>query len=384
MPIIKEYVSPSDRSAKDRQRHRQKIREAIKENIADIIADEAIIGKSGDKIIRVPIRGMKEYRFVYGTNKSGSGQGQGGSQPGDIIGEEQQGQKGKDKAGNKPGQDIYETEITLEELIDILFEDLMLPDMEKKKLRYIISEYKQKIKGRRKKGIRPRLDKRKTSEMRIRRKKAAERIGEPEDNEDFPFHQDDLRYRHVTVTPKKESSAVVICIMDTSGSMDTMKKYLARSFYFLLYHFVRTKYQSVELVFIAHDTEAKEVTEDEFFHKGDSGGTYISSGYQKALEIIEERYNPALWNIYAFHCSDGENWDSDNEKAIKLAKNLCEISNLFGYGEIKPGGGSNWGSIAELFEQNIDADNFAIVKIRHKKDVYPMFKRLLKKERIKE
>lgn len=384
MPIIKEYISPSDRSAKDRRRHRQKVREAIKENIADIIADEAIIGKSGDKIIRVPIRGLKEYRFVYGTNESGSGQGQGGSQPGDVIGGEQQGQKGKDRAGNKPGQDIYETEITLEELIGILFEDLMLPDMEKKKLRYIISEYKQKIKGRRKKGIRPRLDKRKTSEMRIRRKKAVERTGELEDNEDFPFHQDDLRYRHVTITPKKESSAVVICIMDTSGSMDTMKKYLARSFYFLLYQFVRTKYQSVDLIFVAHDTEAKEVNEDEFFHKGESGGTYISSGYQKALEIIEERYNPALWNIYAFHCSDGENWDSDNEKAVKLAKSLCDVSNLFGYGEIKPDGRSAWGSIAEVFEQNIEADNFTVVKIRNKKDVYPMFKRLLQKEKIKE
>jgi len=102
------------------------------------------------------------------------------------------------------------------------------------------------------------------------------------------------------------------------------------------------------------------------------------------LEIIEERYNPALWNIYAFHCSDGENWDSDNEKAVKLAKSLCDVSNLFGYGEIKPDGRSAWGSIAKAFEQNIEADNFTVVKIRNKKDVYPMFKRLLQKEKIKE
>ena len=104
----------------------------------------------------------------------------------------------------------------------------------------------------------------------------------------------------------------MVCIMDTSGSMDTMKKYLARCFFFLLYQFIRSKYRNVEIVFIAHHTEAKEVTEDEFFHKGESGGTLISSGYQKALEIIAERYHPTLWNIYAFHCSDGDNFDTDN------------------------------------------------------------------------
>ncbi len=383
MAIIKEYVSPSDRSAKDRRRHRGKVREAIRENIADIISEEAIIGKSGDKIIKVPIKGLKEYRFVYGTNSPGAGQGQGDSKPGDIVGKEEGEGEGRDRAGDQPGEDIYETEITLEELIDILFEDLMLPDMEKKKLREIITERKQKVKGRRRKGIRSRLDKRKTSEMRIKRKKAAERVGEAIDDEDFSFHEDDLRYRHVTITEKKESSAVVICIMDTSGSMYAMKKYLARSFYFLLYQFVKTRYRNVDLVFIAHHTEAKEVTEDDFFHRGESGGTYISSGYAKALEVIEQRYNPALWNIYAFHCSDGENFDSDNENAVRLAKQLCWVSNLFGYGEIKPDG-EGWGSMIDLYDQEIDADNFAIVKIRDKKDVYPMFKSMLKKETIKE
>ena len=120
---------------------------------------------------------------------------------------------------------------------------------------------------------------------------------------------------------KKESNAVVMCIMDTSGSMDTMKKYLARSFFFLLYQFITTRYRNVEIVFIAHHTEASEVTEEEFFHKGESGGTFISSGYLKALEIIQERYHPSLWNIYAFHCSDGDNFDSDNPAALRRPRN---------------------------------------------------------------
>ena len=106
--------------------------------------------------------------------------------------------------------------------------------------------------------------------------------------------------------------------------MDTMKKYLARSFFFLLYQFLCTRYQNVEIVFIAHHTEAHEVTEEEFFHKGESGGTFISSGYNKALEIIDERYHPALWNVYAFHCSDGDNFDSDNAAALKAAQELTQ------------------------------------------------------------
>src|SRR5262249_48281511 len=158
----------------------------------------------------------------------------------------------------------------------------------------------------------------------------------PEEAKRFPFHVSDLVYRHVTTDVRRESNAVVICIMDTSGSMDTMKKYLARSFFFLLYQFIATKYRSVEIVFISHHTEAHEVTEEEFFHKGESGGTFISSGYQKALDIIVERYHPSLWNIYAFHCSDGDNFDSDNSAALKTANELAQVCNLFGYGEIKP------------------------------------------------
>ena len=100
----------------------------------------------------------------------------------------------------------------------------------------------------------------------------------------------DLTYRRLRQDTREESNAVVLCVMDTSGSMDRLKKYLARSFFFLLYQFVCTKYQNVQLVFIGHHTKAKEVSEDEFFHKGESGGTMISSGYKKALEIIHDRF----------------------------------------------------------------------------------------------
>ena len=373
----------SDRSAGDRMRHREKVRQSIRENIADIVAEESIIGRDRDKIIKVPIRGIKEYRFIHGENAPGVGQGQGDEQPGQEIGKAGGEGSGTGKAGDQPGVDYYETDVTLEELIEIMFEDLELPELERRKLREIEAERISRRKGYRQVGVRVRLDKRRTVRAKVRRQLATRRG--PEDTRTrFPFHEDDLTYRHMVTDTKKESNAVVIAIMDTSGSMDTMKKYLARSFFFLLAQFVATRYRTVEIVFVSHHTEATEVTEDEFFHKGESGGTFISSGYKKALEIIEARYHPSLWNIYAFHCSDGDNFDSDNDAALQTAAELCETCNLFGYGEIKPQGQSYYeNSMMRLFGR-LEADNFHATLIERKEDVWPSFKALLAKDRAAE
>src|SRR3954454_22570002 len=179
--IFREYrpsdAERSDRSASDRLRHRQKIRESIRENIADIIAEESIIGKSRDRVIKVPIRGIREYRFVYGDNAPGVGQGNGNSQPGQIVGKSQQEGEGEgnEKAGDKAGVDFYETDVTLEELIDIMFEDLDLPDLERKALRETEALRMSKRRGYRQVGIRIRLDKHRNVKSRIKRKLAAQR-----------------------------------------------------------------------------------------------------------------------------------------------------------------------------------------------------------------
>ncbi|MGH9893199.1 MAG: sporulation protein YhbH [bacterium] len=378
----------SDRSAGDRLRHRQKVRESIRENIADIIAEESIIGKDRDRVIKVPLRGIKEYRFVYGENEPGVGQGDGNSEPGQVVGKTRSdGQKGIDRAGDRPGQDYYETDVTLEELIDIMFEDLELPDMERKALRQVEALRLTKRKGYRSVGIRVRLDKRRTVRAKLRRQLAAKARQQeplPEEGQRFPFHDDDLTYRHVVTDMRRESNAVVMCLMDTSGSMDTMKKYLARSFFFLLYQFISTKYRNVEIVFIAHHTEAREVTEEEFFHKGESGGTFISSAYLKALEIVQERYHPSLWNVYCFHCSDGDNFDSDNAAALRSAKELADVCNLFGYGEIKPLGSRYYESSMLNIFRRLEAENFQTVLIERKEDIWPSFKAFLAKDRGEE
>jgi uncharacterized protein len=420
--IFREYrvsdAERSDRSAGDRLRHREKVRESIRENIADIIAEESIIGKDKDRVIKVPLRGIKEYRFIYGENAGGVGTGDGDMRPGQVVGKTGKDGKGKGEgqAGDRPGVDYYETDVTLEELIEIMFEDLELPNLERRALREIASNRSSKRKGYRHAGIRIRLDKRRTARERVMRimgsqhrrsehglatgENGEEVLAPVEENEQGvalapggasitvkrrqPFHKNDLRYKHLETSTREDSNAVVLCIMDTSGSMDTMKKYLARSFFFLLYQFISTRYRNVEIVFIGHHTEANEVTEEAFFHKGESGGTFISSGYQKALEIIAERYHPSLWNLYAFHCSDGDNFDSDNPAALRTAKELSDICNLFGYGEIKPMGSRYYESSMLNVFRRLDAPNFQAVLIERKEDIWPSFKAFLSKDRVKE
>ena len=381
----------SDRSAGDRARHRDKLRRSIRDNIADIISEEAIIGRDRDRLIKVPIRGVREYRFTFGDNEGGVGTGDGESEEGRVVGQSGRNGKQPGEAGDAAGEDIYETEISLEELVDIMFEDLELPDMERKILKEALSERVSRRLGYRKQGIRAHLDRKRTARNRIRRQIASTRAAalegdraalERPQGQRFPFYKEDLTYRRLRLDTREESNAVVVCIMDTSGSMDRMKKYLARSFFFLLYQFVCTKYQNTEIVFIGHHSQAKEVTEDEFFHRGESGGTMISSGYLKALEIVTERYHPSHWNIYAFHCSDGDNFTSDNEATVKAATELCEICNLFGYGEIKPMGHHFYEStMMDIFEK-MDADNFQSVLIESREDIWPAFRSFMSKDPV--
>lgn len=388
-----------DRSAEDRRRHKELVEESIKKNLGNIIAEESIIGKSKDKKIKIPLRGIKEFQFIYGRNKPSVGAGDGNEKRGDKFPGEAKNGQGKDKAGNEEGEEVYETEITIEEVIKYLFDDLNLPDIDKKQLSQLEEKSCRKL-GYQNKGIYPRLAKKRSVIEKIKRKQSLIRaLAEAESSNDsdgnsqditppqedsvvsarFPFIEDDLRYYRIKEDNKKDYNAVVLCIMDVSGSMDQTKKYLARSFYFLLYQFLQLKYANVDVVFIAHTTTAKEVNEKEFFHRGESGGTYISSGYEKALEIITERYSPSNWNVYAFHCSDGDNWSEDNKKAVESAKKLCEVCNLFGYGEIVPGYYNMGSTIKSELQSKIDSRNFAAININKKEDVLPALKKLLEK-----
>ena len=252
-----------------------------------------------------------------------------------------------------------------------------MPDLKKKNNDNVLTE-KIKRKGYRSKGIRARLSKKETLKNKIRRQKTAERIGTYDSDTDdrFPFHDDDLKYKHIEVKKKPVTNAVIFFIMDVSGSMTKNKKFLARSFFFLLYQFIRYRYDSVDLVFISHTTEASEVSEDDFFKKASTGGTFISSGLQKSLDIISTRYSPNSWNIYTFHCSDGENWPEDNKKAVLCMEKIIEVSQLAGYIQIKPEQQQVYGEeMADVFSSLV-SDSFKVIGIGNKEDVWPEFSRL--------
>ena len=387
MAIFRDYnVTPidHDRAVEDRRRHRQLVEKSIKENLGDILSEESIIGQGKDKKIKIPIKGLKEYEFIFGKNKSGVGSGDGNEKRGQVIGKEKaKGEgKGSNGAGEDEGEDIYETEITLEDALNYLLEDLELPELDKKKFSEILTENSVKRAGYQKHGIQPRLAKKRTVVEKIKRQqgknKALMEESKGEEIERLPFKNEDLRYHRVKPVLKRESNAAILCVMDVSGSMDTTKKYLARSFFFILSQFIRSKYTNVEVEFIAHTTVAQEVNEDDFFHKVESGGTYISSGLNKALEIIDKRYNPEYWNVYVFYVSDGDNWQEDNEKAIKAAKNICEVSNLFGYVELM--NKYYTASMKSVFEKGVLNKNFLSVEVKQKQDLWKGLKYMLKKE----
>ena len=389
MSIFREHKTIADRAASDRSRHRQKIEKAIKESIKDVVAEESIIGQSGKKKIRIPVKGIREHRFVYGSNEKnkrvGSAEGK-DVRKGQRVGHRRRKrQEGDEKPGNKPGEEMYEIEMSLEELAGYLFSDLELPELEKKNFKFTTQE-KVKRKGKRPYGIRPRLSKKETIKQKIRRKKAAIKSGayDPESEDRFTFHESDLRYKHIAPVIKENTAAVIFFVMDVSGSMTKSKKFLARSFFFLLYQFLNHKYSSVDVVFVSHTADAHEVNEEQFFTQVPNGGTLVSTGLVKVEEIIEKRYHPDNWNIYTFYCGDGDNWSIDNKEALAAFKRLKEVNQMMAYTEVgKPRGQSEYSLFSGTVEKRLwdwtklaESKRFKRVRLVEANDVWPAFKKL--------
>lgn len=370
--VSKEDWSLHRKGYQDQQRHEKKVKEIIKQNLPDFITEESIIMSDGKQIIKVPLRNLEEYRFVHNFQKQKHvGQGDGDSQVGDVLGQDSPKQAGSGEgAGDQPGVDFMEAEISIEELEDILFSELELPFMEDKDNDQIeITDIR--FNDIRKKGIMSNIDKKRTILENLRRNSTS---GKPGIHGISP---DDLRYKTWEDIVVPHSNAVIIAMMDTSGSMGTFEKYCARSFFFWMTRFLRRQYEKVEIVFIAHHTEAKEVSEEDFFTRGESGGTICSSAYMKALEIIDTRYPPSSYNIYPFHFSDGDNLTSDNDRCVKLIGELLDRSNMFGYGEVNQ---YNRGSTLMSAYKNISKERFLHYIIKEKGAVYQALKSFFHKQ----
>jgi uncharacterized protein len=360
----------------DQERHKERVRDAIKKNLGSIVSNEAIILSDGKRRVKVPIRSLDEYKFRFDYRKKKNvGTGDGKTKVGDVIGRESQAGPGtgSGQGGDQPGQEYYEAEVDIDEIARLIFEDLHLPYLEDKAKQAVQSKTT-KFTEIRRAGILANLDKRRSileNIKRTARESGAAHLGR--------FRKEDLRYRTWEEQVKYESNAVVIAMMDVSGSMGDFKKYIARSFYFWMVRFLRTKYDHVEIVFISHHTEAKEVTEEQFFTQGESGGTVVSSAYRLALDVIGERFPPRDWNVYPFHFSDGDNYYSDNDEAVRLADELISTCNLFGYGEIGEEGASSYrrssGALLSIFKDRLKhQQRFVGVRIDDKEDVYPALK----------
>jgi len=369
----------SERGKKDAERHRKKIDDAIRKNVKDVISEESIITHKKGKKVKVPVKGLKDYRFIHGSNKKGQGQdgdnegaGQGQGKPGDIIGRRQKkgDGKGKGQAGNEPGDDYLETEVSIDYLIEIMFEDLGLPWIEEKIRASQLVPSGWKFETISKVGILPRVHKKRTMLEAIKRnelyaKEIEEATGCNHDDASRALTQakgdindaidiinnneldmslepyivvedDDMRYKQIEEDYELHSNAVVIAMMDTSGSMTTDKKYLCRSLLFWLTEFLKKVYDHVDIRFVTHTTDAKLVDEETFFHKGESGGTYCWSAIDKALYLIDTEYPVEEWNIYVIYVSDGDDFEPD--KTIRYIEELLKHKiSMFAYTEVDPG-----------------------------------------------
>ncbi|WP_033828003.1 sporulation protein YhbH [Bacillus andreraoultii] len=372
--ISQEDWSLHRKGHEDQQRHKEKVQEAIKKNLPDLVTEENIILSNGRDVIKIPIRSLDEYKIRYNYDKNKHvGQGDGESQVGDVVARDGEAEKGPGKgqgAGDQPGEDYYEAEVSLAELEEAFFSELELPNLQRKNDHELIVEDIE-FDDIRKTGLMGNIDKKKTMLSAFKRNALT---GTPSFH---PIYPEDLKFKTWNEKIRYESKAVVLAMMDTSGSMGIWEKYMARSFFFWMTRFLRTKYEKVEIEFIAHHTEAKVVSEEDFFSKGESGGTICSSAYRLALELIQSKYPPSQYNIYPFHFSDGDNLTSDNVRCVKLVNELMDLSNMFCYGEVNQ---YNRHSTLMTAYKNIKDERFRHFVLRQKADVFHAMKNFFNNE----
>ncbi|WP_399678867.1 YeaH/YhbH family protein [Xenophilus sp.] len=188
----------------------------------------------------------------------------------------------------------------------------------------------------------------------------------------------DLRYRSRVRTPVPSAKAVMFCLMDVSGSMDEARKDMSKRFFMLLYLFLTRHYEKIDLVFIRHHTQAQEVTEDEFFHATETGGTVVSSALLLMRDIVRARYPSNEWNIYGAQASDGDNWHQDSGRCRELLDEaLLPLVRYYAYVQVAEAEQNLWQEYTQLEDAH---PNFAMRKVSSAQDIYPVFRELFRKE----
>jgi uncharacterized protein len=346
---------------KDHSRFRQIVRGAVRENLREYISRGVIQGKEGNRTVNIPIPQIDIPRFRFrGEGESGVGQGQG--EEGDAVGQGQQGDGGgPGEAGDQPGEHELEAEISVDELAQILGEELELPRIQPKGSA-TIEVVKRKTTGISRVGPES-LRHFKRSYREALKRQIAAGLYDPDDPV-IIITRDDKRYRSFKEDKSQESNAVIVYMMDVSGSMGEEQKQIVRIESFWIDTWLRHNYKGIHSRYIIHDARAREVDRDTFFRTKESGGTMISSAYSLCAEIIDNEYPVADWNIYPFHFSDGDNWSTDDtSKCLQLLNNrLLPAANMFCYGQVRSPYGSGQ-FIKDLQKGFPDTENVILSEI---------------------
>ncbi|MBK1720185.1 YeaH/YhbH family protein [Thiocystis violacea] len=417
--FIDRRLNGKNKSTVNRQRFLKRYKTQLKRAVADAVNKRSITDIDSGEKVGIPSRDISEPLFHHGKGgrRDMVHPGNKEFEKGDRIRRPEGGAggSGQGKAGKGgPGEDEFMFELSREEFMDLLFDDLELPNLVRNQL-IGTTEFKNVRAGYATQGAPTNIDvvrslkgaiARRTalgapSRARIRELEAelegllADGIAETDvrilalrEEIDrlktriaaLPFIDTfDLRYQSYVKLPEPTSKAVMLCIMDVSGSMDQIRKNLAKRFFILLYLFLQRNYDKIEVVFIRHHTIAQEVDEEEFFYSRETGGTVVSSALNLAYEVLKARYDSSLWNIYAAQASDGDNWDSDSNVCRDiLIDKLMPLMRYYAYVEITPRQHQSlWYAYQEVMAAH---PQFAMQEIDGADDIYPVFRELFKRQ----
>ena len=427
MHIVDRRLNPSGKNLANRQRFMRRAKSLIRKAVHETSANRSIKDADQEGEVSLPAQGVHEpqfHRSATGGIRDHLLPGNKEYVEGDTIPRPQGGGGGGGSEGSPDGegQDDFRFALSRDEFVDLFLEDLELPDLAKRKVvdaeavswhraGYSVSGSPANLALMR--TVRNSLSRRialrrpKASELAALREEIQGLDPDGDDRERRVALQDelerklrrtglipyidplDVRYKRFEAQPKPVAQAVMFCLMDVSGSMTEHMKDLAKRFYVLLYIFLNRRYKHVDVVFIRHTHQAQEVDEDTFFHSPETGGTVVSTALEEMQRVIEERYSPENWNIYAAQASDGDNTASDNDKTAALLTDvILPVCQYYAYLEVgrdsehfPPGfirrDSDLWQTYTAIIRSGAP---MAMRKVGHRRDIYPVFRELFAKK----
>ena len=420
--IIDRRLSGKNKSIGNRERFLRRYREQIGEAVKRAVSGRGIRDLEQGEDVTLPRHDVSEPVFGHGEggNREYVHPGNREYVKGDRIERPQGGaggSGGSQASDSGEGEDDFVFRLTKEEFMRVFFEDLALPHLVRTQLAevpewkshragfvtdgmpsnlHVVRSMRGALSRRIALGGQPRRELRQLEEhlVKLQRNPRAQddalimrEIKETElkieemrkSMKRIPFLDPiDLRYRNRVRVPVPSARAVMFCLMDVSGSMDEARKDMSKRFFMLLYLFLTRHYDKIDLVFIRHHTQATEVTEDEFFHTTETGGTVVSSALKLMHDIVKARYPSNEWNIYGAQASDGDNWHQDSGQCRKiLDEQLLPLVRYYAYVQVADAEQNLWEEYAQLAEAH---KNFAMRKVADAQDIYPVFRDLFKKE----